>query len=339
MATSPKLPMASGSTQGAYHVFHADAFILKGKIEEPIQQEIEPIGLVKLEHTRRNSLFTQSVGETNIEGVIYFRRGHTRVAGTHVQQKTDIFGNNHAGWVTLSSAVIEGYNVIDIITADRVVAQMTSEHAMTNDPNHPIEHVPRVNFLGSGFSNLRIGGFPVETELDLNICGPKPKDDRTYLLDLGFLDRVQRQLDSAAGRKDLPGSLGEQYSKEIVCIDDLRKRAKEGWNPAADSGANGYPKVRFSLVKTIRLPKEIPGVQAFGNQIFIQDYGSVALGEVEVGIHGQQSTFGRRKDDPPQSPAKPSTYFKLLMIETRMGCAYKNGGGGAGTTVNGSTFP
>jgi hypothetical protein len=333
-------PNASLSSYPGYvsHVYHAEAFVLRGKIEEPIQQEIEPIGLVKLQHTRRNTLLTQAVGETSIEGVISFKRGHTRVIGTQVQQKNDIFGRKHDGFATLATAVIEGYNVIDMVTAERVVAQLTTEHLLTDNVEHPIENVPRVNFLGTNFTNFRIGGFPVEIELDLNFCGPKPQKDVSYLGDVGFLDRVQRQIDSVTRLTDLPAQLKEDYAKEVTCIDEFKKLAKEGQTLPVPAGGDG-PKLRFSLVKSIKLPTQIPGVFTFGNQIYIEDYGIVSLADVEVGIHYADNKFERRKGDPVGSGSNPSTYFKLLMIETKMGCAYKNGGGGGGVSGNGTTYP
>src|SRR5580704_12589503 len=132
MAASMNLPMMPGPSREPYHAYHAEAYILKGEIKQPIKQPIEEYGRVVLENTRRESLITQSVGETNIEGLISFKSGHTRVIGSQVKSKTDIFGNDHAGWVTLSSSVVEGLNVVDVVTADRVVAQVSTEHPMIN---------------------------------------------------------------------------------------------------------------------------------------------------------------------------------------------------------------
>jgi hypothetical protein len=340
MAASPKLPMTSGSVQQQYHMYHADAYILNAELEHPIKLPFQEYGHVVLDHTRRESLITQSVGETNIEGLISFKRGHTRVAGAHVQQKTDVFGNDHAGWVTLATAALEGYNVEDIITADRVVAQLSTQHAMTNDPKQPISHVPRVNFLGTRFENFRVGGYPVEVELDLAFCGPKPEGDRSYLQDGSFLDRVQRQLDGIVETRDLPESLEEKYGAEIAHIDHLKKRAKDAKSEAgANSGSNGYPKLRCSLVKKIKLPVEIPGVRTFGNAIFIRDFGTVYLAELEVGVNNGHSDFRHRESDPPQPQSSDSNYFTLKMLGVRLGCPGTGGSGGSGVSGNGQTVP
>ena len=110
MAANPD-HQVPGSAQQHITFITLKPYILKGELEQPIKQLIQEYGHVALENTRRESLITQSVGETNIEGLISFKRGHTRVAGAHVQQKTDIFGHDHAGWITLSTAALEGYNV------------------------------------------------------------------------------------------------------------------------------------------------------------------------------------------------------------------------------------
>lgn len=327
MAANPKSPVGPGSVQERYHVYHAEAHILSGELEHPIKQPIEEYGHVALEHTRRESLSTRSVGETNIEGLISFKSGHTRVVGTQVKQKTDIFGNDHAGWVTLSTATIEGYNVVDTITADRVVAQVSTEHPMTQG------HVPRVRFLGTRFENLQIGGYEVQVELDLGLCGTKPEGDRSYLEDSDFLDRVERQFESIVDTKGLPDGLKKKYKAEVEYIDDLRKRAKG----RAKDGRNGYPKLQCSLVKSIgEIP--IPGVKTFGNVIFIPNFGTVALAGVEVGIRVSQSEF-HGQGNASTLPPGDSNYFTLNMFEIRLGCPVGGKANGPAVVSNGSTAP
>jgi hypothetical protein len=330
MATSPKLPM-SGPIQEPYHLYHAKAYILRGELEHPIKQPIQEYGLVALEETRRESLITQSVGETNIEGLISFKRGHTRVAGTHVKTKADIYGNDHAGWVTLSTAALEGYNVVDTVTVDRMVAQLSTEHPMTNG------NVPRVNFIGTRYENLRVGGYPVEVELNLAICGSKPANDRHYFQDVEFLDNMQRQLNGTVESDDFPKTMEKGYGAEIAYIDELKKHAKEDVIRVVPVDGNGYPKLRFSLVKKIK-PIPIPGVRTFGNHIFIPNFGTVALAEVEVGIRNGHDGF-RQRGDGSQTEVSSSTYFTLDMMKMRLGCAATGNVGAGGTTANGQTGP
>ena len=332
MAANPKSPITSGAAQGQYHMYHAEAYILRGEIEHPIQQPIQEYGRVILEQTRRESLITQSVGETNIEGLISFRRGHTRVAGTHIQQKVDIFGQDHSGWATLSTAAIEGYNVEDIITADRVVAQISTNHPATNG------NVPQVSFIGTRFDNLRVGGYPVELELDLGIFGQKPADDRHYFEDVDFLDRVKRRLDDFVDHDDLPEGIEKKYGAQIVYIDGLKKRAKEEAVDVIPNGEGGYPTMTFTVVKKIK-PIPLPGVRTFSNHIFIENFGTVTLGEVEVGIKKEHSPLSFEKKFDSQTEASGSNYFTLDMLKMRLGCPAGGNVNGPTANANGSNGP
>jgi hypothetical protein len=309
------------------HVYHAEAHLLSGELEHPIKQPIEHYGNVVIEKTRRESLYSESVGATSVEGLISFQAGHTRVIGSQLKNKKDIFGNDHSGWITQSTSVLEGLNVGDVITADRLVAQISTEHPLT----YP-GHVPKVTFLGTRFENLRVAGYPVQVELNLGFCGDRPQGDRTYLEDSGFLDRVQGQLSSIADAEGLPESLKNQYDAKIVYINDLKKRANEGSN----GGRKGYSKLPCSLVKSIA---PIPGVKVFGNMIFIPDFGTVSLAEVEVGIAPYDGGFHDESGNGSTSEPSGSSYFTLHMLDMHLGCPLTATTQAGTATTNGQTRP
>ena len=120
MAANPKSPLES-SRSPFTHIYHAKAHVLTGELHQPLKQPIEHYGQVVLEKTSRDTHIAQKVHETSIEGLISFKSGHTRVIGALVENKKDILGNDHAAYVTLATAVLEGYNVLDIVTANLVV--------------------------------------------------------------------------------------------------------------------------------------------------------------------------------------------------------------------------
>jgi hypothetical protein len=318
MAANPKSPVMPRPGLERYHVYHAEAHVLSGNLKHPVDQPIEHHAHVVLKN-RCSDHITQTVEETSLKGLISFKAGHTRVSGSQIKNKKDLWGNDHSGWVTLSTSVIEGLNVFEVITADRMVAQVSTEHAEEHG------HVPKVTFLGTRFENLRVGGYPVQVVLDLAMCGDRPEGDKRYLEDRGFLDRVQRQLDGIAGAKGLPDGLEKQYDAKIAYLDDLRKRA----NGRAKTERNGYSKLHCSLVKSIG-PIPIPGVRTFGNVIFIPDFGTVSLAEVEVGTEASHDGFSEkmRAGSPPEP--SDSNYFLLNMLNMHLGCI------GGGTVVAGS---
>ena len=318
----------SRSSLARSHVYHADAHIFSAHLDHPIKQPVERYGHVVLENSRRETHIAQKVGKTSIEGLVTFKAGHTRVIGTQIRDKKDIFGNDHEGWVTLASAVLEGFNVVDIVTADRVVAQVSTEHPLKEG------RVPKVTFLGTHFDNLRIGGYPVEIELDLGICGNKPDGDRSYLTDEGFLERVEGQLRRATTTAGFPGDLAKQYDARIAYVNSLKRRA----NGDAKGKRNGYSKLQCSLVKSIA-PIPIPGVKTFGNLIFIPNFGTIALADLEVGIGPPRGNAFSKSQGGSSAQPEYSNYFTLHMFDMKLGCPVGGSGKGPGVTANGQNGP
>ncbi len=326
MAANPKPLEMAGPAYERYHVYHAEAQVISGSLKHPLKQPIDLRGRAVIEKSRRDDHISQSLKATSLEGLISFAAAYTRASGSKIEKK-DVWGNDHSGWVTLSTSVIEGLNVLEVITADRVVAQVSTEHPVAEG------HVPKVTFLGTRFENLRVGGYPVEVDLDLGICGERPGDDRPYLEDNGFLDRVERQFKGIATSKGLPGELGKQYDGKIRYIDDLRTRVKGRAPGTPDANSD----LLCSLVKSIG-PIPIPGVKTYGNIIVIPDFGTVSLGEIELRVESSHDVFSdkMRASSPPQHG---SNYFTLHMLNMNLGCIAGGQVTAASTTVNGQTHP
>ena len=89
---------------------------------------------------------------------VSFKLGHAHVTGSWMDEKNV---------VTSATAALEGLNILEFITADRVVARLTSEGKHGQTESHIIA-------LGSEFENLRIGGHPVKVTLrhDLFLQSP-----------------------------------------------------------------------------------------------------------------------------------------------------------------------
>ncbi len=301
----------------AYHVYHATADVLRGDLRQPVEQHILPQAPVSVKD-RRGGHYFQRAGKYSLEGLISFETGFTHVSGS-------ASAKGH-GWVTLATSVLEGLNVLDVVTADRMVAQVSTEHPLEKG------HVPHVTFLGTRFENLRVAGHPVHLDFDFGICGDKPQEDHLYTADPGFLDRVTDQCENIRGTPGLPTALREQYTEELKKLTQL---SNGGNRPSATentggngSGTDGHkvdprwgesqqkpkpPRVTCSLVKGV---SPIPGARSFGNVLEIPGFGIVYLAQLEV-----------------------SDYFELTMLDMRMGCI-GDGTVKAGTTrANGQTIP
>jgi hypothetical protein len=282
--------------------YHADAQLLSGHLSRPVELKIEGQAQVSLED--RGGYLYRITEDFSAEELISFKSGYTRAAGYHSPQQ---------GWVTLATAVLERLNVLDVITAERIVAQVST--ALSGFDGRE----PSVTFLGTRFENLRICGCPVDVDLDLGICSPKPSDGQRYLDDLRFLDRVESQFESTRDTSGLPDWFKRYYEDRIGSIDHLRKFAN-----GRERAEEQHRQLRCSLVKSIA-PIPIRGVKTFGNSILVPDFGALMLGEVVVGELQKEEQI--------------LTYFDLTMLHVEMGSIAEGGVGVAKIRLDGGARP
>jgi len=304
MATMTETPETLGK-ETPTHDYHAQAHVLSGHLKRPIEQKIEEQSPVTL-NDRRGGHFTRFSQHVSIEGLISFSKGKTRVSGSR-SLKTN-------GWVTLATSILEGLNVLEVITAERIVSQVSTEHPYENG------HFPHVTFLGTQFTNLSVSGFPVALKLNFGICGKKPEGDRSYLQDLTFLNSVRQQTAKIANADGLPKDLKARYDERLANVDRLIRQSRE------NESHKDEPKVICSLVESIgEIP--IPGVTSYGNVLVIPEFGSVALGEIEVGEKKYQDS------------ERPTNYFELRAISMQMGCIGDGAAQAATSAANGHHKP
>jgi hypothetical protein len=274
-----------------YHEYYAEAEALSGNLTLPLIQEVKPPTFVKL--NERGGYLSQHVENYRLGGVVSFRSAYTQVAG-NPDTKLD------HGWNTLCTSVIEGLNVLDIVTADRIVCQISTDH--------PLEgYVPTVTFLGTRFENLRIAGHEVKLSLDLDMLGPKPKKDTSYTSDRDFIKRIATQRDRIQSLKNVPSDISTRYGR-LPAIS-----AKHG-------------KIECSLVN--QAEGGYPG-RTFGHAFDVPNFGKIYLATLTL----EQSDF----DTPTGAPRK--TTITLRMIEMVMGCVGGGGLVGGGGKVNGGGYP
>jgi len=224
------------------HHFHAESTVLHADLKHPLHQEIKPQAFVKL--SEGGGYLSEHSQDFRVEGVVSYEKAYTHVAG-HRSSKTK------GGWITLVTSAVENLNILDVVTADRVVAQIST--------NHPDEgYIPGVTFLGTRFENLRIAGEPVTAKLNINILGPKPANDGLYLEDSAFLKQ--------AGLTSPPPGVGDEWKKHI----EARKAGKETPKPNAAVNCSLATGVTAGPWKTS------------GNMIDVPDFGKVFLAELKV---------------------------------------------------------
>lgn len=89
------------------------------------------------------------VDNFEVPRLVRFSSAKSHVSGSYQDEKT---ATSHV------SITIEGLNILDVITADRITARLTSEHKLGEEEGHILA-------IGSVFDNLRIGGYKFEIKL------------------------------------------------------------------------------------------------------------------------------------------------------------------------------
>jgi hypothetical protein len=157
------------------HHFHAESTALHAQLQHPLTQEIKPQAFVKL--SKEGGYLSEHARDYRVESVVSYKSAHTHVAG-HKSPKPD------HGWITLTTSSIERLNVLEVVTADRVVSQISTEHPL-------VGHVPTVTFLGTRFENLKVAGVDVTLGLKSELLFLRPQGpDTPYLEDADFLKRI-----------------------------------------------------------------------------------------------------------------------------------------------------
>jgi len=280
------------TVNGRTHFYNAEARLLSGHLQLPLAAEIKPQAYARLRD--EGGYLSQRAEAYRLESVISFQSGYTQVAGNRSTKSAQ-------GWTTLTTTTIEGLNVLDVVTADRIVGQIITEH--------PLEgYVPTVNFLGTRFENLRIAGHPVQLDLDLGAIGAKPANDAAYTQDSGLISRVSSMLKGVRERQDLPASLRERYNELTSTLGSPQEEAE------------------CSLVKAAT--GAFPGASS-GHVITVPDFGAIILGKVTI----------RHEDFKPGTVIPRKTTVRLKMIEFHFGCAIAGGADTGDGSSNGSTAP
>lgn len=136
--------------------FHALGNAFSGAFHRPFEHVIPAQAATSLPSIGGHA--TARVENFRAHHFVSFRAGHTHVSGSWMDEKTV---------VTAATATVEGLNVLEFITADRVVARLTAEGKHGQKESHIIA-------IGSEFENLRIAGHLVKVTLRHNLLLQSP---------------------------------------------------------------------------------------------------------------------------------------------------------------------
>jgi hypothetical protein len=211
------------------YVYNGHGHALSGHITQPFDYQIEVQAGMSLPTT--GGIGRARVENFRFQEYVSFTAGYTYVAGSK---------SGPGPFTTLVTAVVENLNILDVVTADRVVARLASHHKLDEDE-------PHITLLGSKIENLKIVGCPVHLEFE---------DD--LFLRLDTFDTLKKEFDGNAG---------------------FRKMAADPFvttQPRVPVDPCGV--FLCSLVKDMKI--NCPGVKPVGHAFEVPEFGRVYIAEV-----------------------------------------------------------
>jgi hypothetical protein len=133
------------------YIYHSSAYAIAGEFYRPLRKQLPTQGAAVLGVTGGYSC--NSLSKFSLDCLVSFENACVEVGGS--------YDECHDVQTSYFSTVIEGLNIANMLTADRVVARM-----MVYSPkgDHGGEHT--FDITGSHFENLKIAGHQIKVELD-----------------------------------------------------------------------------------------------------------------------------------------------------------------------------
>lgn len=243
--------------------YHAHASVLGGSIRRPFSELITvPCGSSSL--ASAGGYHTSEAGPYRLRNLISFERAYTQVSGSR-----DAKGlyNTHA------SVVIEKFSLLDVVTADRIVAQISSTHEPGQDESE-------IRVTGTHFVDLRIGGKLIEVNVDATLISncPKLSDlEKHYAGD----PSVKQHLD-AVNYWRKPAHEVPDFMRDRVTI--------------ASCGEDELPKSKggVTLMSLLAEPlPPIPGGKSFGNAVHLPGIGRLFFAELQISARSKRISMLR----------------------------------------------
>jgi hypothetical protein len=128
---------------------HASANALGGLLETPQRKVIPSQASASLPEVGGHA--TTRTEAFNLDEIISCKAAYTRLTGSH--NKED------GSWNTVVTSVVEGLNILDVVKAERIVAQVAVDR-------HADLKAPTDSLAGSHFDGLRLGGRDISLKLN-----------------------------------------------------------------------------------------------------------------------------------------------------------------------------
>lgn len=259
--------MSKCSHHHSQYFHHSSAYGLAGEIERPTRHSIPTQAATVLAASGGRGY--QRVENFQFDGMVSFKAAFAEVGGS--------FDECHNRHTSYACAVVEGLNILDVVTADRVVSRMAVYSPEEGDKEGG-EHT--FDITGSHFDNLKIAGHKIDVKLATHVFHQH--------------DTYSKIAKAHQGRKTdewLVGSkLGKLKDRELEELENtyhslggmseiVREWKRTGDRPH-DQGSYWFsPANHLKLEDHVGASSELMG---FGSIICVPKFGVVRLAEMVV---------------------------------------------------------
>ncbi|MBZ5624229.1 MAG: hypothetical protein LAQ69_36850 [Acidobacteriia bacterium] len=134
-------------------LYHAHAIGLAASLTKPttVFLDAQPVSALPVAGGRSSA----RVENFRFQDIISYRLAETQTVG--------VSGTESGTFSTVATVAVEGLNILNVLTADRIVARLASRHFLDEDRE------PSILTLGSHFENLKIGGREIKFDLDRQV--------------------------------------------------------------------------------------------------------------------------------------------------------------------------
>jgi hypothetical protein len=240
---------------GRRFLYHAHGSAIGGTITQPFKADIASSSATSLPII--GGFGCAKDGPYQLKDVISYESARTYVSGI----QTDDGAYN-----SVVTCVVEGLNILHVITADAIIGRISSNHKDGEQP----EIIP----LGSSFENLKIAGQPVQVDLNHDLFTQNPTH-------AALLSHHEGGKGNKGGAKSTPkaryhwGLDSEKVPPALA--KGMLMEPGAGWSKSKSNGV-----LHTSLVKQVRpvgtanSAEELPYAYA----IYIPHVGNLYLAEV-----------------------------------------------------------
>ena len=267
--------------------YHADANPIGGQLTHPSEAVLQSEASVSL---------SQAGGNTSKRSESFNHANMIRT-GAHYSQTTGSVHKQSGNWTTIVTTAVEDLNMLEVVTADRMVAQLSIEHSRVAG-----QYYPKVTLIGTQYENLRIAGRAVTpaVNLDLFVASDADRASRSNEQSGKLSLETEPNLIEFPDLPwpEMPAFLNTAIlqSSQILKTEGVPEwlRSRFDWIASSEQRAKrGY--VLASIVNGVH--NAAPG-SSFGHVVQVPGFGNIFLGELIVTPLG----------------------FDLTMLRAEMGC-------------------